>query len=221
VSEAPPSEWAGFILDEFSFTDFPPGARVLDVGCGEGAQLRLLREAGCGAVGVEPAASTVSRLVAAGLDVRQGTAEHLPVEDRSFDGVVCKAVLPYTDERRAIAEWSRVLRPGGRVRATYHGAGYYLRYLLEGPALPNRVYAARSLANGWWYALTGRRIPGWLGDTLYQSRARLARYYRRFGFALEREWPAPTFHGKPVFIYHELRRLEGDAEPPAGRVRPR
>jgi ubiquinone/menaquinone biosynthesis C-methylase UbiE len=115
ASFAPP-EWAGFLLEEFSFTDFPPGARVLDVGCGEGDQLRLLRATGCEAVGVEIAASTVSRLVAAGLDVRLGRAEQLPVEDRSFDGVVCKVVLPYTDERCAIAEWSRVLRPGGRVR---------------------------------------------------------------------------------------------------------
>jgi len=201
------SEWQGYILDEFRLAEFPPGARVLDVGCGAGEQLKLLRAAGCEPVGVDPAGPTVARLVSEGFDVRAGVAEQLPVEDRSFDGLVCKVVLPYTDERRAIAEWRRVLRPGAQVRAIYHGAGYYLRYLTEGPAVVNRLYAARSLANGWWYAISGRRMPGWVGDTLYQSAARLARYYREFGFALERASPSPTYRGKPVFIYHTLLRL--------------
>lgn len=202
-----PSEWAGYILDEYRFAEFPAGARVLDVGCGAGEQLRLLRAAGCEPVGVDPAGPAVARLAAEGFDVREGAAEHLPFEDQSFDGLLCKVVVPYTDERRAIAEWGRVLRPGAPVCAVYHGAGYYLRYLFGGPAFVHRVYAVRALLNSWWYATSGRRIPGWIGDTLYQSTTRLERYYRDSGLALERETPSPTYRGKPVFIYHALRRL--------------
>jgi hypothetical protein len=104
-----------------------------------------------------------------------------------------------------------VLRPGAVVRVAYHGAGYYLRYVIGGPRLLLRAYGVRSLVNTWWYALTDRRLPGFVGDTLYQSTKRLSRYYRDFGFALERQLPAPLYHGKPVFIYHELRRLDTDA----------
>lgn len=207
MSGSAPVEWSNFILPEFDYCRFPRGARVLDVGCGNGEQLRALKQAGLDAVGVEPSHDLVSRLVAEGFDARQGFAERLPVEDRSFDGLICKVVLPYTDERRAIAEWGRVLRPNATVWASYHGAGYYLRYLRDGSGVAERIYAVRSLANGWWYASTGRRLPGFVGDTLYQSARRLARYYRDFGLALVREWPSPTFGGKPAFIYHELRRL--------------
>lgn len=205
MSDAAPSAWAEFILDDFDFADFPPGARVLDLGCGSGEQLKALHRAGLAPVGVEPAGELVDRLVAEGFDVRRGVAERLPVDDRSFDGLVCKVVLPYTDERRAIAEWKRVLRPGARVHASYHGAGYYVRYLLEGPGFPLRVYATRSLINTWWYVLSGRRLPGWVGDTVYQSARRLEGYYRENGFVLERAWASPGYAGRPVFIYHDLR----------------
>jgi SAM-dependent methyltransferase len=205
VSE-PPFHWADYIVEQFSYTAFPRGSRVLDVGCGGGDQLVALRDAGCDPVGVEPTASLVHELTARGFDVRHGYAEQLPVEDGSVDGVVCKVALPYTDERRAIGEWARVLRPGGRVRACYHGAGYYLRYLREGPGAATRIYAMRSLANSWWYSATGRRLPSFIGDTLYQSGARLASYYAANGFSLDRSWPARTYAGKPVFIYHELTK---------------
>jgi SAM-dependent methyltransferase len=199
-------EWADFIVEGFSFVDFAPGTRVLDVGCGGGEQLEALRRAGLDAVGVEPSQVLVDQVAARGLTVFRGAAERLPIESQSVDGVVCKVVVPYTDERRAVAEWARVLRPGGRVLAAYHGAGYYLRYLTTGPGLAPRVYGARSLVNTWWYAATDRRLPGFLGDTLYQSARRLATYYEEFGFELERDVPAPTYRGKPVFIYHRLRR---------------
>jgi SAM-dependent methyltransferase len=199
-------DWADYIVREFSYTVFPLGSRVLDVGCGSGEQLVALRDAGVDPIGVEPTAFLVHDLTSRGFDVREGHAEQLPVEDRSVDGVVCKVALPYTDERRAISEWARVLRQGGRVRACYHGSGYYLRHLREGPGAALRVYAIRSLANSWVYAATRHRLPGFIGDTLYQSSTRLADYYRTFGFSLDRAWPAPQYAGKPVVIYHELTK---------------
>lgn len=199
--------WAPFIERDFSFAAFPPRSRVLDVGCGTGEQLEALRRAGFDAVGVEPRPELVDGLAARGFRVFRGVAERLPVDSQSFDGLICKVVLPFTDERKAFAEFARVLRPGGRVRASYQGAGYYLRYLVQGPGLAMRVYAARSLVNTWFYVTTARRLPGFVGDTIYQSARRLAEYYREFGFALEHESPSPMFCGKRVFIYHELRRL--------------
>ena len=200
------SPWFEYVREDFVSTIFPPGSEVLDVGCGDGNQLRAVQMSGCTVVGLDPDVTAVSRLVADGLDIRCGVAEQLPFPDRRFDGLVCRLVLPYTDERKAIEEWSRVLRPGSSVSASYHGAGYYLHYLLRGPGLRFRVYALRTLINTWLYSVARRRLPGWVGDTLYQSRRRLSRYYEEFGFSLEQAYASPTYLGRPVFIYHILRR---------------
>lgn len=44
----------------------------------------------------------------------QGMAEHMPFPDQSFDAIISFGVLQYTDRPQAIAEISRVLKPGGR-----------------------------------------------------------------------------------------------------------
>jgi SAM-dependent methyltransferase len=184
------------------FSDLPTSLRVLDVGCGNGQHLRELAGRGCRVVGVEPSARAVRALCDSGLDVLQGTAESLPVEDGSFDAIVCSVVVPYTDERRAIAEWARVLAPRGQVRASYHGLGFALGQVLQGPGLRRRVYGARTIVNSWCYRLTGRRLPGFWGDTLYQSAARLARYYREAGLTLLGEYVRPAYGLRDVFFHH-------------------
>jgi hypothetical protein len=68
------------------------------------------------------------------------------------------------------------------------------------------VYGARTVANTLVYALTGRRLPSFWGDTLYQSEWRLRRYYQRAGLELVEAPSAPGFAAAPVFIYHVLRR---------------
>lgn len=191
---------------ELVYSDFPRGSRVLDVGFGDGQQMLDAVANGCSAVGIDPDPTSVERARARGLEVHTATAESLPFPDRSVDGVVCKVVVPYTDEARAIGEWARVLRPGGLARVTYHGSGYYLQYLLAGENWKYRVYGARSLANTWVYRATGRRLPGFLGDTIYQSEQRLDRYYRTVGFELLEREIIGSYGGKPVFIHHHLRR---------------
>jgi ubiquinone/menaquinone biosynthesis C-methylase UbiE len=51
------------------------------------------------------------------VDVREGDAAALPVDDRSVDIVISNAVLNLVPEKeRAIAEMARVLKPGGRLQ---------------------------------------------------------------------------------------------------------
>src|SRR5688500_15105923 len=98
------SEWAGYTLDDYVFANYAPGARVLDVGFGGGQQVRRLKSVGCRAFGIELDPDLAARGRAAGYPVSRAKAEALPFRDASLDGLVCKVVIPYTDEARAIAE---------------------------------------------------------------------------------------------------------------------
>ncbi len=100
------------------------GERILDVGCGPGFYVaELLEQVGPeGAlVGADPSASMLAvagrRCAAhANVELREGPATALPVDDASFDAALSVQVLEYVeDTERALAEIRRALRPGGRV----------------------------------------------------------------------------------------------------------
>lgn len=68
-------------------------------------------------------ASARQRAADLGLDVslREGDAQALPFDDESFDTVVCTlALCGIPDDRAAVAEMKRVLRPGGRLLLLDH-----------------------------------------------------------------------------------------------------
>lgn len=89
--------------------------RILDVGCGTGANLELLGQYG-EAEGVDVSIDALQFCRARGLEnVRQGEAEKLPYEDGAFDLVTALDVVEHLDDDLAgLREMRRVLRPGGR-----------------------------------------------------------------------------------------------------------
>lgn len=202
------SGWSGYILEDFDHVDFAAGELVLDLGCGPGDQMAALEARGCRAVGLDVDRRELLECRRRGLAVVEGAGERLPFADGALGGMVCKVVAPYTDEAALLRESARVLRPGGKAIFTYHGAGYYLSYALApgSPSWKHRVYGLRTLLGTWCYRALGRRLPGFLGDTIYQSGPRLLRYYDRLGFRLEDAPESGRFLGRPVFIYHVLRR---------------
>jgi 2-polyprenyl-3-methyl-5-hydroxy-6-metoxy-1,4-benzoquinol methylase len=94
-----------------------PGARLLDVGCGSGTYLALMRELGWTVHGVELDPGAVRTAREAGLDVRQGAMDDLdPQLDGTFDVVTAGHVIEHThDPVAALAAVRNVLRPGGRL----------------------------------------------------------------------------------------------------------
>jgi SAM-dependent methyltransferase len=92
------------------------GTRVLDVGCGGGEFLGLLRDLGARPVGVDPAGGMRRLSAARGFEVHAGDAENLPFAAGSFDAVAAVNALQFADDiPAALAEFARVLAPGGRV----------------------------------------------------------------------------------------------------------
>lgn len=92
-----------------------PAVRMLDVGCGTGANLEMLAEFG-EAEGVDVSAEALSFCRDRGLDqVKSGAAEALPYEAESFDLVTGLDVVEHLDDDLAgLKEMRRVLRADGR-----------------------------------------------------------------------------------------------------------
>ena len=99
-----------------------------------------------------------------------------------------------------------MLAKGGVAVIYLHGLGYSLRYLLKPEAWKLSIYAARTILNTMIYRLTGRRLPGFLGDTIFQSDRRLRRYYCSVGLSLDSAIESKRFLGSPVFIGHIVRK---------------
>jgi SAM-dependent methyltransferase len=98
-----------------------PGAGTLDLACGEGRISRLLSQHGHRVAGID-AAPTMVRFAAGHQDAQPavcGDATRLPFRDETFDLVVAYMCLHDIDDMPgAVAEASRVLRPGGRLCAS-------------------------------------------------------------------------------------------------------
>ena len=95
--------------------------RLLDVGCGTGAAVRLACATVARGVGVDssPAMIARARELAGGLanaEFVEADAEGLPFTDASFTAVLCTTSLHhYPSPAAAIAQMARVLAPSGRV----------------------------------------------------------------------------------------------------------
>ena len=91
-------------------------ARILDVGCGTGANLLMLAKYG-DAEGVDLSEDALAFCRERGLEnVKLGAAEKLPYEDGTFDLVTALDVVEHLDDDLGgLSEMRRVLRPGGRV----------------------------------------------------------------------------------------------------------
>ncbi len=144
----------------------PDGARVLDLGAGEGRYREFFPRRRYVAVDL---AVGDGRWDYAGLDVL-ADLHHLPFRDRCADAVVCTQTLEHlTDPGDFLREVARVLRPGGTLHLTapqgfrehqaphdyFRFTRYGLRLLAERAGLVD----IRVEALGGYFAFMGDRLP--------------------------------------------------------------
>ena len=166
---------------------------VLDVGCGAGQELYQFiakKNAFCVGVDVAEELGKIGNGFFKKLNVKEKVAfsrsigSELPFEDESFDVVICRVALPYMDNRKTIAEISRVLRPEGIFFLKTHAPAFYfgmLKRRLKSLNLKQYAYPLICLAGGTFHNLTGRQLRNgiWKGKEVFQTKGFLKREFAK------------------------------------------
>lgn len=99
-----------------------PGRAVVDLAAGTGKLTRQLMPTGADVIAVEPVPAMRAALVASEPPIRalDGTAEAMPLPDRSADAIVAAQAFHWFDGDRAVAEIHRVLRAGRRLGIVFN-----------------------------------------------------------------------------------------------------
>jgi SAM-dependent methyltransferase len=120
-----PRMWTSAINDAVvALIDARPGERVVDIGAGMGAGAIRTAATGAQVIAVEPTpfmrrVLAMRRLFSrrrSNIEVVDGAAERIPVDDHSIDAVwAVNTMHHWVDVERGVAEIARVLRPNGRI----------------------------------------------------------------------------------------------------------
>ena len=188
--------------------DVPEGTIVLDVGCLGGYGLcdfyQRYQQPGepPRAMGVDVDAGSIAlaKALAPKWDVEQrvqfveASCEEIPLDDQSVGLIVARLVLPYVDVHKTMAEFRRVLAPGGTVLLQLHAPGYY-RGQMRGswPHLRKMAYYGKPLLAGAWFGMTGRQI----GREMALSVSGVERIGAKYGFVCA--WSG-GFAAKPIVL---------------------
>lgn len=150
------------------------GKKVLDVGCGPGNLLVALSTDTpklLVGVDVDPIFLVYGRSQTEKLNKQpsevpaliRAALPTLPFADESFDLVTCFLVMPHVpDDKVALTELTRLLRPGGTLAISGHGLGFPLRYLKRFRLKPLQMYLASFI-----YKCTGKK---WIRNTLQNDK---------------------------------------------------
>ncbi len=166
-------------------------ARILVDGCGIGMYVRALRRYTPHVVGIDIDAKV---LYAGARELHlpmlcQAAGEALPFPDNTFDTVLSHEVIEHVlDDREAVAEMVRVLKPGGRAVIF----------------CPNRLYFFETHGHYWRgkYHFGNTPLINWLPDPI---RNRLAPHVRAYTARGLRR----LFQGQPVRIVHHSQIYPG------------
>jgi SAM-dependent methyltransferase len=94
-------------------------ARIVDVGCGDGFHLGLLRDFGQKSwrlEGIEPNVRAVEMGIRSGLDIHKGTVQDLDLPPASYDLAFMIATIEHVDDPTAVLKAVRsLLKPGGKL----------------------------------------------------------------------------------------------------------
>ena len=164
--------------------------RVLDLGCGAGQELLpFLEKTEAVCVGIDSAEmlGKVTAEMFANEDRAvfiRAEGENPPFADESFDVVLCRVALPYMNNRKTIAEVSRILKPNGVFLLKTHAPPFYFKMILERSKTFNAkqiAYPLICLIASLWHLLTGIQLQKgfWKGKEIFQTQSFLEKEFAK------------------------------------------
>lgn len=112
----------GLTTEALEICRFAQGSRILDAGCGTGVTVQQLSHRGNYEVfGIDRSPSLLAEAFSSQGHrpvLIRGDLESLPFVNKSFDGIICECTLSQTRGSAVLAEFGRVLRPGGALILT-------------------------------------------------------------------------------------------------------
>lgn len=148
--ERPRGEGYHRMIDDLEMDVMLPlcgGKRVLEVGCGTGLILSRIATHASEAVGMDLSKGMLRSAHERGLSVAVASATELPFPDNSFDLVCSFKVLAHVpDIHKALAEITRVTKPGGRMALEFYNP-WSVRYLAKRLAGPQPISDGRTEAD--------------------------------------------------------------------------
>jgi SAM-dependent methyltransferase len=159
-----------------------PGSMVLDLGCGAGQTL-IAAYPDQTTFGLDVDHSILKLGSKLSRDVRFccGKAEELPYRDDTFDLVIARVSLAYTEIERSLHEASRVLKPGGRLWMTLHPWHLPLRMAQHGN-WRGRLFFLYVVANSLSLHYLGKEFSLMGKRESFQTRSGMVRLLKKCGF---------------------------------------
>lgn len=187
--------------------------RVLDVGCGAGQELLPFLEktsAFCVGIDVAKELGQIGKEFFSQANGKNRVAfvrslgERLPFADASFDVALCRVALPYMNNRQAISEVARVLKPNGIFLLKTHAPPFYfgmIRERLKTFSPRQLAYPLICLTASLWHLLTGRQLQKgfWRGKEIFQTQRFLEKEFAKNGLKIE-GFLADTNPQTPSFV---------------------
>lgn len=117
-----------------------PGSKVIEVGAGPGKFTPLLIDAGAEVLATDPVSGMLVALEAAlpGTRTAIASAQALPVADASADAIVCATAFHWFATAEVVAEFRRVLRPGGALGLIWNVRDHRVPWVAQLSAITDR-----------------------------------------------------------------------------------
>ncbi len=155
---------------------------VLDLGCGAGQTL-IAAYPGQITFGIDVDLPVLQLGQTWSQDVRFccGKAEELPYRDSTFDLVVARVSLAYTDIERTLNEANRVLKPDGKLWVTLHSWHTPLRMARQS-SWRGKLYFVYILANSLSLHFFDKEFSLLGKHESFQTRSRMQKMFQKCGF---------------------------------------
>lgn len=191
---------------ERTLSELPDKGKILDVGAGElrnrkfCAHLDYVSQDFCQYTGEMPEGLQISNWDTSRIDIVSDLLD-IPVDDASFDAVLCSEVLEHVPEpTKALDEFRRILRPGGMLILTapfaslvhfapYHFATGFSKYWYEHHLKKRAFEIVELVPNGDWF------------DYFRQHLIRSGQMARKYSDPL---WPLAYAYGLLGALYYSL-----------------